>query len=71
MTVKELREKLLSASDRHDGNEVCIVITKPNNMGGIPTVNVKLATFGFDWNNGQLLLWAENDLKLNKQDNEK
>jgi len=68
MTVKELREKLLSASDRHDDDEVCIVITKPNNMGGIPTVNVKLATFGFDWNNGQLLLWAENDLKLNKQD---
>jgi hypothetical protein len=68
MTVKELREKLLSASDRFDDNEVCVVITKPNNMGGIPTVNVKLAAFGFDWNNGQLLLWAENDLKLNKQD---
>lgn len=63
MTVKELRNKLSSVSDRYDDDEVCIVIKKPNNMGGIPTVNVKLATFGFDWNKGQLLLWGETDLK--------
>jgi hypothetical protein len=68
MTLKELRDKLLSASSRYDDDNVCIVITRPNNIGGIPTVNVKLATFGFDWNKGQLLLWSETDLKINKQD---
>lgn len=68
MTLKELRDKLLSASSRYDDDNVCIVITRPNNIGGIPTVNVKLATFGFDWNKGQLLLWGETDLKINKQD---
>lgn len=68
MTVKELRDKLLSAPSRYDDDDVCIVITKPNNMGGIPTANIKLATFGFDWNKGQLLLWSETNLKINKQD---
>lgn len=63
MTVKQLRNQLLSVSDRYDDDEVCIVIKKPNNMGGIPTVNVKLGSFGFDWNKGQFLLWSETDLK--------
>lgn len=71
MTVKELRNQLnlqASLSDRHDDDEVCIVIKNGNSMGGLPTVNVKLATFGFDWNKGQLLLWGETDLKITKQE---
>jgi len=64
MTVKELRDKLNEMAKyfpRHDDDEVRVVVRK-NTMGGVPTVKVKRAHSGIDWNKGQFLIWTEKDL---------
>ena len=57
MKTKDLKD-IIDRYARHLDDEVRVVLDQPG-MPANPTVGVKSATFGFDWNAGQLLLRTE------------
>jgi hypothetical protein len=58
--VSELKH-MLNHSDRHDDDDVCIVLSMPS-MGPRASSLVKSASFGFDWEKGQVMLTPEKRL---------
>ena len=60
MKVGELKKRLEHVNDEE---EVRIEIKMPfTTVGGIPTVGVKFAHSGFDWDNGKFMLTPEENL---------
>lgn len=72
MKVSELKQRLDFANNDDD---VCIPVLLPySTVGAIPTVNVLLASTGFDWERGKFMLTpvenltpADRDFETNKQ----
>ena len=68
MKVKELLQEIEANPDCLDYT-VEIKISRPNAVGGTPTISVKGASFGFDWDTGKFIIYPERALKqLNKDD---
>lgn len=63
MKVKELRERLNAVPESQDDEEVVVIVKRPGSMGPTPSVRVRGASSGFDWNSGKFMLWTEKDVK--------
>lgn len=59
MKLKELRDLLNNMGERYDDNEVCVEVFRANSMGGTPTVKVRSAFNGFDWNSGKFIMHTD------------
>lgn len=56
-------------SGRNDDSEVVVKIKLPyTTVGGMPTVKIKSAQMGFDWDKGKFVLWPEEDLTPSNRD---
>lgn len=56
-------------SGRNDDSEVVVKIKLPyTTVGGMPTVKIKSAQMGFDWDKGKFVLWPEEDLTPSDRD---
>lgn len=71
MKLSELKRLVdLYHRDGHrDDPEVVIQIKLPySTVGGMPTVKIKNAQMGFDWDNGKFILQPEEDLTPSDRD---
>jgi hypothetical protein len=49
-------------------NDIVVLIQSPNSIGARPTVKVKYANLGFDWDDGKFILICEQDLMVADND---
>lgn len=73
MNLLELKQKIDSMCERYNEDyleciQICIPIEKVGASGGTPTVPVKSAIKGFDWDNNKLMLYPETNLMLENPD---
>lgn len=64
LTVEDLINELTSneLDERAKKRTVNIVVVNEGTMGATPTVNVKQASFGFDWDSQMFMLFPEQPL---------
>lgn len=61
--LKQLIDRYTSIQRLHDDPDVVVMIKLPySTVGGVPTVKVKYAQMGFDWDSGKFLISTEEDL---------
>ena len=61
--LKQLVDRAVETSRDYEDHEVVIAVKLPyTTVGAIPTVPVKLAFKGFDWENGKFILTPEENL---------
>lgn len=61
--LKQLIDRYTTLQRLHDDPDVVVMIKLPySTVGGVPTVKVKYAQMGFDWDSGKFLLSTEEDL---------
>lgn len=73
MKFSELKRLVdLYHRDGYDDNEVVVQIKLPySTVGGTPTVKVKAAQMGFDWDSGKFIFATEEPLTPSDRDFEK
>lgn len=60
--LKQIVDRYLSLQPREDSNIVVSIKLPYSSVGGQPTVGVKSAQLGFDWDWGKLIFYTEEDL---------
>jgi hypothetical protein len=69
MKFSELAKVIERAQVRHDDPEVVIRIKLPySTVGAQPTVTVKNANMGFDWDSGKFIITPEEELTPSDRD---
>lgn len=70
MTLKELKERIDFEYNEHSANcEVRIVVQQEGVVGGTPSVGVKFAGRGIDWDSWQFMIHPAHELiTTNKND---
>lgn len=60
--LKQIVDRYLSLQPRDDSNVFVSIKLPYSTVGGQPTVGVKSAQLGFDWDAGKFILYTEEDL---------
>lgn len=67
--LKSLVDRAVETSRNYEDHEVVVAVKLPyTTVGAIPTVPVKLAFKGFDWENGKFILTPEENLTPTDRD---
>lgn len=62
MNAGDLANNILRAGENARANEARVVVFSPGSIGPSPSVGIKSAVCGFDWDNGTLLIHTDEPL---------